>query len=91
MEVGNTETCTLPGVEWMEGTDLTVTAATVNGVTRSAIQKPIAEGRVPARLYTGPGLKRAVWLIKREDVAAWEPVTPHERGRRAAAVRYGKE
>lgn len=69
---------------------MTVTAAaTVKGVTRSAIQKAIAEGRLPARQYTGPGLKRSVWLIKREDVEKWEPVTPQERGRRAAAVRYG--
>lgn len=76
----------------MEETEVTITeAANEKGVSRSAIHQAIKTGRLPARVDMPPGGAQGTWLIRREDLDQWEPATPQERGRRAAAVRYGKE
>lgn len=73
--------------------ELTTTeAAALKGVTRAAVHLAIREGRLRARAQRKPGHARGTWLIRREDLSEWRPITdPRERARHAAAERRAAE
>lgn len=75
----------------MEKPEYTITeAAGIKGIRRSSVHKAVQEGRLPARVDLRPGAAAGRWLIKAEDLAAWTPATPQERGRRSGIARRRK-
>lgn len=66
-------------------------AAKIRGVHRSAIYKAIRESRLEAVADVKPGALVGRYLIPRAALEVWRPVSPQERGRRAASARHRKD
>lgn len=73
--------------------ELTTTeAAALKGVTRAAVHLAIREGRLKARAQRKPGHARGTWLIRREDLSEWHPISdPRERALHAATARQSPD
>lgn len=66
-------------------------AAALKDVGVTTIHRAIREGRLKARVELPEGSARGVWKIRREDLEAYTPASPQEKGRRGGRPRKSTE